>query len=527
MVQLLWIWDLDIVCHLDNTKFSRSLISNTARVYQHMYNTKTPAFYFCFKHAHYHLTYPDIKCIIQTFKCCDSAKLVNEFDECFVVSVINDPNAQSSIANGNKMYTKRPTSSSSSSTTCKRRYVINDFKHNNIPQLKCKEYIIFDPRIWREQSYNHFMSFIRAVITTPQAILERYKRFESSNFSISNIKKYISGKESIIRRSITGYETNGIYQTSTISCLIPYYSVMLPQTLYDLLESENYDLDLVMVKRDPSILPTCMYVCSVIRNPDPNIICTTISDQQSKGFNQDQDGDRNAEYFICRKINGYDSTKSYDYKIAKMELALAFKCKRTLVGTPRYLLSETSLLKVARFPEYFASDPFYSKTHSYGKKFMNEASAGYLSDEYDDFQRVLIEHNRTETSQYITVSDILLQTDKLPSIVRSGAKGNVELIRMLLDNISSAKRLTLDDRKQEMLGLCNKYITSSQDLSRNGRKQFAALYAAHDLVSLFSNIYINKCCYANYDEFASAGTLLFNESSLELFVSDLLNAPLL
>lgn len=460
-------------------------------IHEHIYNIRTPTIYFCFRHVHHHRRFPQLDCIIQTFKCCNQAVTIKDFNECFVVTVLGE-NAVYNMSNVSNVL------------------------------AKAKEYIIFDPRIWREQSYNHFMSFIRAVISAPEAIIERYKRFESSNFSISNIKKYISGKESIIRRSITGYETNGIYQTSTISCMIPYHSVVLPQKLYDLLEMEHYDLDLIMVKRDPSILPTCMYVCSVIRNPDPKIICITISDQQSKGFNQDQDGDRNAVYLISKKTNGYDSTKTFDYKVSKMELNLAFKTKRTLIATPRYLLSETSLLKIARFPQDFIHLPFFAKTYKYGKQFMNDASAGYLSDEYDVFQQALIEHNRNEIRQYITADDILLLTDKLSSIVTSGAKGNMGLIDMLLDNISSEKDRTLLDRKKDMLDLCNKYITSSQDLSRNGRKQFAALYAAHDLVVHFSNIYINKCCYANYDRFASAGTFLFNSASLELFLQDLI-----
>lgn len=485
---MLCIFFVDVVCHLDNTKFAREETKQDIMVHEHIYNTKSPIFYFCFTHVHRHKKFPNIECKIQTFKCCDDAVMVKDFNKCFVVTVLG-PNA------------------------------------HNMPNAlnKGKSYVIFDPRIWREQSFNHFMSFIRAVITSPESIAERYKRFESSNFSISNIKKYISGKESLIRRSVTGYETNGIYQTSTISCTIPYYSVVLPQNLYDLLEQNGYDLDLAMVKRDPSILPTCMYVCSIIRNTNPGINCTTISDQQSKGFNQDQDGDRNAVYFLRRKTNNYDSTKSFSFKVAKMELALAFRCKRTLIGTPRYFLSETSLLKIARFGHEFMHLDFFAKTYKHDKNFMNDASAGYLSDEYDEFQQALIKHNETETRQYITVGDLLLKTNKLPSIVTSGAKGNVELIQMLLTNISSDNRRTLHDRRKDMLDLCNKYITSSQDLSRNGRKQFASLYAAHDLISHFSNIYINKCCFANYNNFASAGTLLFNNASLELFLQDLID----
>lgn len=436
---------------------------------------------------HYHKSHPTLKCIIQEFKCCDDAVSVKDFDECFTITTLNARNGQ-----------------------------INAAK-------KQHEYIIFDPSIWREQSYNHFMSLVRAVILSPSDVPERYKRFESSNFTISNIKPYISGKESIIRTMVTGFETFGIYQTSTISCTIPYYAVVLPTKMYDMLEADGFDLDLVIVKRDPSILQTCMYVCSVQRHADQ---VTMISDQQSKGMNQDQDGDRNAQYLIRKRHNGYDCTKSFDYKIAKMEMANAFRVKRTLIGTPRYILSETSMLKIKRFANDFMHLDFFRKTYTDGVRFMNEAAAGYLCEEYDEFQEALRLHALNETPTYITVDDILLNTDRLPSIVTSGAKGNMDLINLLLSNLSNDESLTgkvktLTDKKKDMLELCNKYITSSQDLSRNGRKQFAALYAAHDLVSLFQYIFINKQVYADYSRFASAGTFLFNKATLELFVRDL------
>lgn len=150
------------------------------------------------------------------------------------------------------------------------------------------EYIIYDPQIWREQSFNHFISFIRAVITMPEMIKERYVRFEESNFSISNIKKYKSGKESVVRTAVTGFETKGLYQTATISCLIPYYQILIPQMLYDLLEQQHYDLSLVCVKRDPSIKSTCMFVCKAVKNPDPSFSTIVIPDAISRPMNQDQ-----------------------------------------------------------------------------------------------------------------------------------------------------------------------------------------------------------------------------------------------
>lgn len=453
------------------------MTTNNISLHEHIYNTKNPLFYFCSKHSHYHKSHPTIVCIIQEFQCCDDAISVKDFTECFTITTLK---------NSGKRH---------------------------------QEWIIYDPSIWREQSYNHFMSFIRAVIISPNDILERYKRFESSNFTISNIRQYISGKESIIRTAVTGFETFGIYQTSTISCTIPYYVILIPQKMYDALIEAGFDLSLVIVKRDPSLLQTCMYVCAVRCHSDPNCLVTTISDQLSKGLNQDQDGDKNAKYVIRMHENGYDCTKSFPHKVAKMELANAFRVKKTLIATPRYIFSEYSMLTITRNAKDFSHLDFFKKTEGENIKFKNEAAAGYLSDEYDVVQEALRQHAENENPTYITIDDLLLKTDRLATIVSSGAKGHLESIKSLLLNISSTDTLT--DKRKDMLDLCNKYITSSQDLSRNGRKQFAALFAAHDLISLNGNIFINKMCYASYRDYASAGTFLFNQASLKLFLAEL------
>lgn len=498
-------------------------------VHEHIYNNRVPVFYFCRVHAHTHVTLPTVLCVIQAFKCCDSAISVKDYTQCFAVSVAKDADYLQS--NGHVMGTTL-------------NYRNNALMACNI-HTHFVNYNIFDPAIWREQSFNHFMSFVRAVICTPALAAERYKRFEASNFTISNIKKYVSGKESLIRTAVTGFETLGIYQTSTISCVLPYYTIMLPQKLYDLLKAADYDLGLVMVTRHPSLLPTCMYVCNTIRNPDAHCDVTTITDQQSKGANQDQDGDHNADYFIPRRVNGYDRTQTYQFKVSKMELAMAFRVKQTVLGMPRYWLSEATMVKIQRHAADFAASVFFRRTHkryidcvinsrqddgtqniltekrAMGVRFMNDAAAGYMSGEYDEFQEMLRVHNLNETPSYITIFDILMDTPKLHNIVVSEAKGSTQLLEMLLSNIKSSKDVTLLDRKTDMLDLCNKYIVSSQDLSRNGRKQFAALYAAHDLCSFFNKIYINKICYADYRQFASAGTFLFTMASLELFLEDL------
>lgn len=252
---------LDVVCHLDPNRFTIEASSPDVKIHEHIYNTKVPTFYICSTHWHYHNLFPAIPCIIQTFKCCTNAIFIKDYTRCFAITIKN--RAMLMQVDGGKI-------------------------RNQNSAKKDKSFIIFDPSIWREQSYNHFLSFIRAIILDRKVnlstiIVDRYHRFEFSHFAISNIKKYISGKESIIRTAITGYDTTGIYQTSIISCTIPYHSVVLPQNLYNMLKTDGYDLDLILVNRDPSLLTTCLYVCSVFMNPDPNIDVVVISDQQSKG----------------------------------------------------------------------------------------------------------------------------------------------------------------------------------------------------------------------------------------------------
>lgn len=277
---------LDVVCHLDPNRFTIEESAPDIKIHEHIFNTKVPTFYFCSTHVHRHTLYPTIPCVIQTFKCCDNAVFIKDYTQCFAVTIKNRQvvTAASQQSNG-----KESTTTTSKASLSSNKNANGSAASSAKTQQKHRDqsFIIFDPSIWREQSYNHFLSFIRAIIIDPKVnsstIMDRYRRFESSNFAISNIKKYISGKESIIRTAITGYDTLGIYQTSIISCTIPYHTVVLPQNLYKLLEVDGYDMDLVMLNRDPSLLVTCMYVCNVYLNPDPNIDVVIISDQQSKG----------------------------------------------------------------------------------------------------------------------------------------------------------------------------------------------------------------------------------------------------
>lgn len=543
------------MCHLNSNIFTKVIPYDNANLHEHIYNIKTPLLYICRTHTHRHEYNPQIECIIQSFKCCNDAVFIKDYRGCFTVSINSTTISKSASSykntiskmiagdEDNKSKRKKFNISRSNTTTRKRKKPINDNASStpsNVKKMKLNngkakvngnantviekytEFIIYDPCIWREQSYNHFMSFIRAIISMPEVIIERYKRFELSNFTISNIKKYKSGKVSIIRTAVTGFNTRGIYQTSTISFTTPYHVVVIPSKLYDLLESQQYDMNLSCVIRHPSLLPTCMYISNVIRNPNENEQVIKISSETSKGYNQDQDGDKNPVNLLRKIVDGYQATSSFKYFLAKLELAQAFCKKMTLIAAPRYLFSETTLLYLERYRDLLCErSEIFRKYHRYGSRFLNEILAGYELDAYDDFQQLLIDITVNEPWSFITVNDLLLKTDRLPSIIRSGAKGTKYLLKLFLSKISSTD--TLFDLKKDLIELYNKYVISSQDLSRDGRKQFTCNYASIDMVNENNFIYINKIVYADYSDFASAILLNINDSSMFAFVLDLEN----
>lgn len=283
---------------------------------EHIYDILNISFWLCQRHAHTHTEDNTKKCILQSYQCCDEAIEMHKFPSTFIITV----------------YTEH-------------------LKKN-------VSYTIYDTRVWREQSKNHFNSFIKAVIVKPSVAHTRYERFENlSNFTISDIKRYISGKESAARTIITGFETQGLYQTATISCSLKHFEILIPQNLWDRLVDGRYDTSYFIIKRDPSFKSTCLYVVYGHRSPDPTNNTIVISDFLSKPLHQDVDGDKNCIYlYPLTTKNGYDSRQSYRFVVSKIEMGCALGKMVTTIATPRYQLSETNILLLYKYREWLKSN---------------------------------------------------------------------------------------------------------------------------------------------------------------------------
>lgn len=150
---------------------------------------------------------------------------------------------------------------------------------------------------------------------------------------------------------------------------------------------------------------------------------------------------------------------------------------------------------------------------------MIDAGCGYLRTEYEEFCLLLLEINSRDETTCVTLDDLVLKTDILPGIVKSGAKGHNESLHMLFDNLRYNR--TLSEQRKDMIDQMNRYISSSQELRHTGRNQFISLYAAQDMTVIMGCVYVNKRFYADYKPFASVGTLMYNEGSLDEFIEDL------
>jgi hypothetical protein len=423
---------------------------------------------------------------LQDSRCCDKAVHLTDYTDSFIIQIEKKRNLK---------------------------------KNNNL--------IIYSPRIWKEQSVNYFMSLLRAILILPKTIIERYKRFENSNFFITNLKQYKGGKESVIRTAITGFVAIGIYQTATISCSLPHDEILIPAKIYDMMK-ERYHLDMVFIKRDPSFHQTSMFVMKGKRNEDEEAMTIIIPDCISKPLNQDQDGDKNGIYVLEKyTINKYDRRQSLNFRISLLEMRNAITTTHTITGKSRYNMSEYARLMMYRGRETFFKDDLFIQIIKRLKyhdtktpDFIQNVGITYLKEEFNMFRK---RYKNLKQETLITLDDMLMRNDTLHSIVESGAKGSMMSLNVFFENLirdDDPTSLRLQERKTEMMEQMNRYIDSSTLLSKTGRSQFVLLTAFEDLIVLSGIVYLNGRPLLDMRDASLSFSLMFDEAALCAFFDD-------
>lgn len=493
-------------CSSNETKDNYKMIKS---LHHHLFDYGDLDFYICLgQHSHYHFPhYEKTKiCYLQMFRCCEKAINFLNLKQSFYINAGYGTNNNEN-----------------------NDYIDNDYYFNNknkkIKKKRGENFLIFNPSLWRDQSLNQFKSFLKAVVLKlPMKIIkDRYVKFENSNYKISNLKTYKSGKYSIIRTAVTGFPVLGVYQTAIISCTIDKRTILLPQKLYNEL-SEEYDLTYVCLKRDPSITDRCMFVCKIEKNPDPEQDVIVISDMLAKPLNQDQDGDKNGGYLMPLFFKKtFDRRESFIFKLSRLELEHAYNSYQTLIASPRFSFSEHNLLMFEKKKKFLLKySEFFRKTFKHGPNYMINAGCGIWKKKFDKFCKILCKLNKAKNDkQAITINDIFFNNSKskLTKIVKSGAKGHAQSINMLHKNLLNMEKL--DAKIEEMVEQIGRYVSSGQELRRIGRNQFISFFAANDLKICMGLVFLNLKFYADLKPFSSCGTLMFNEASLNEFLINL------
>lgn len=458
-------------------------IQDSSKLGKHYYDIKGPPeepFYICEDCKHYHGNDKEInrECWIQTTKCCENSIKLSKYNDSFYIN----------------------------------------YSVYKVDKTCLVKKLIFAPKLWKDTSL--FVSFLTALVYNfdPNIISSRFEKFNKSSARIQNIKKYKSGKDSIMRNYITGFIAKALYQTATLSSLIKPQEVWIPRALYEIIKDDFYT-DFCIVVRHPSFHPTALYVLRMRITDSP---CFGIPDFIAIPLKQDQDGDKNVIFLIPKNANNdYDLTTSFFLKVSKLEMSIAFNKRLTLFAKPRYSFSQQNLLNIYRnesSPDFLNID-FFRKTYKYGPDFMINAGCSYLKKEYDLFVDFLIEYNKKLPLSILTLSDVFQKTNKLDDIVKSGVKPNTRTLTHLQNRLLSSTNLL--EKKQTNINQVNEYLNSSKILKDTGHNQFICLYSMQDMTIHLGNVYLNKKFLADYKTNSCFFPHMFTEASLQLFIQEL------
>lgn len=134
----------------------------------------------------------------------------------------------------------------------------------------------------------------------------------------------------------------------------------------------------------------------------------------------------------------------------------------------------------------------------------------------------MIEMNQKNPYNYIGVYDITGESSVLDDFYLSGAKGtrlHKELFYKNLYNRDS----TLYEQEKQQEDAANNYVSSRNDLSKNGRALFILLSASNDLRIQSFALYHNTLLLMNLFYCPTFAFFLWSNASLELCIDDIMN----
>jgi hypothetical protein len=148
-----------------------------------------------------------------------------------------------------------------------------------------------------------------------------------------------------------------------------------------------------------------------------------------------------------------------------------------------------------------------------GQKIMELGTSTHYA-EFDEFVAEFYDIVRRCDPLLVNAYDLMSGEGLVEAVVKSGAKGSKEHIRVYLDNL--LKHQEIPQLEEEHIRSFDRYIEASNHIGTEGAKQFTLLYAMNSIYMMGSNVYSNnRVLMRNALEAQLTKHLLYNQTAVK------------
>lgn len=378
------------------------------------------------------------------------------------------------------------------------------------------------PCTYHQKNYNFFQSFIDELTKDNNRAMSYHKKFLDDNFRIGKLRAILSGTKSFVRTSILGFRCYGARMSLTLDAKLSPHYVSIPESMYrELNMCTNY----VIIKRDPSITATCLYIAELLVHDsnDPSIHGNLFF---CDGLHADQDGDELTVYIFKKG----EEIPSFELQAAITEMQnLSWKLgsRHDFLYNPRYNFGQHFRYILFKYSAWFQKfSPLWASlkcpTENKPDLIMN-LGCSILRNEVDDFINVLLRFCHELKTPIITLDNLLNGSGDLTDIFKSKSKGTQEHLMVYLNKLHNIFEVD----ENEFRVAFDRKIIQSKALSLNGQRQFNLLYALNSLVLFRNTVYFNnKRLIGNFDHNPAVLSFVYNLPALNYILDILIDAEL-
>ncbi|KAG8148349.1 uncharacterized LOC118064850 [Chelonus insularis] len=323
----------------------------------------------------------------------------------------------------------------------------------------------------------------------------KYYQFINDKFKGGSLMQQKSGKLSYMRVRILGVNALGLRMTLTIDNNLGPNDVSIPRHMFDCLDLAT---PYVIINRDPSINDCAIYACELLsyRNLNDNTI--HVNPYVLEGLHADQDGDDLNVYYLKRdkEIPSFLMLRATS---ELLRLSWKYGRRRNVCNQSKYSFGQYHMLLLQLYDNYFQDKSMLWKSLSFTYQNVSERAKVLMQlgctiwrDDIDVFINVLQNFGARICLSLTTVNEMINGTGILLDVIKSGAKGSLEHIKMFTNVLQEHTEIGKKNYICNLQQSFNNYVNASKSISLLGQQLFILLSVFQPLYLLSNDIYIKN-----------------------------------